>query len=602
MSRRRVLNGPDIASGLSDGAIEDEIMGTIMQVIPGPGQEFKETIEKVVKNYVSRQAHLGGMLEYNAQTALSNPDNTLVWDWNQATVEDGKPYTERTMKSILNPNQYGENIREIIILKSRFSMSPLNTGAVSETRVIPTDPTTWYQAGKIAKGPTAIEPDVLVLKFINGQWYIFIIELKIGAGQADTSKPKEHIQLMRGKRLMQYYISKYGGIIKPENIKLYFCAWMHGTKKSKVDFKKWDLVSGDQQWVAEVLQGPVPYSRVVGVEGEFIEAMLKRIEWFRTSGLGEILKKFTSKTGRYHDEWVKLGNKLQNKLKSKPLLFQAVNNLPPFAPVNLVTAKGRSNKAAGQAEGIRQAILFGSKSKNITQYTGTRLTAKVRDARRKTQIYYNEFKARYKERLRRQGQPTNLPENAFIRAFLTATPRTGTTPLARSINMMTRENIARRGDSLMRNAIVHHEKKPKNFINAKARLNAFAAKVTSSNQPRNIKNFITAIKSRVNSLRVAEPKARVERKRKSRNTPTETAIEFVKGFNTSKSVSNAQAQKIIKTLGGVRSIMASINGKGPTITNAQLRTAINASVPVQARASVRTAGVRRSYGSPASAF
>ena len=269
---------------------------------------------------------------------------------------------------------------------------------------------------------------------------------------------------------MQYYIDKYGGDISRENIKLYFSAWFHGSRKSKIDFTRWPVVQQDRRWDRKDLKGAAAYAEVIGVKGDFIKAMLEKLEAYRTRILGGVLKKFTSKTGRYYSNWKQMEQKLMNKLRSHPENLAAVGNFPAFAPGPLIADKGRSNKAETFRAGVRQALLLGNKSKNITQYTGARLTAKVRNARRKTRVYYDEFKTRYGERLRRQGTNTSkLTENNYIKAFLTATPR-GSTPLARSINMMTGQNIYTKGNMLMRNAKAHHEKNPrsKSFTNTKS--------------------------------------------------------------------------------------------------------------------------------------
>jgi hypothetical protein len=601
MPKRKITAASDVASALIDGAIEDDIMGTIMQSIPGPSREFKEKIENVVKDYVSRQAHLGGILEYTSHTAVVDGASTIVWDWNQTTVSEAvkKDNAHTLMPLILNPSRQGPGVKEIIILKSRFDLSPINEKEISTQSVLPGNPKTWGQLASIAKGPLSIEPDVIVLVKIGGVWYLYIIELKIGAGQAAMNTPKEHVQLMRGKRLIQYYISQFGGEVRPENIKLFFCAWMHGTRKTKVDFRRWEPAEGNSQWDAKVIKGPDEYGKVVGVKASFIDSMMKKLEAYRTRILGQVLKKFTSKTGRYTEEWQKMERKLMNNLRLHPENLSRIGNLPQFAPSNLVSGKGYSGKAQGFGAGVRRAILMGTKSKNVTRYTGARLTAKVRDSRRKARIYYNNFKARYAERLKRAGQSTNMTENAYIRAFLTESPRTGTTPRAKSINMKSAENIATNADKLAHEArALHANHKFKNFVNTKAAFNSLAAKVANSNHPSNLKVGIAHLKTSLNTLRAPAPKQPVLGKRQVRNTPTETSLLFIKGF---QNMPNARAQKVLKSLGGARSVMASINGKGPVITNSQLRSAINASVPKSVRASVRTAGVKRSYGSPRSA-
>jgi hypothetical protein len=604
---KRVITKPtDVADGLADGAIEEDIIGTIMQRIPGPSEEFKKKIERVVKDYVSRQAHLGGILEYTAHTAVSDSEHTLVWDWNQTTVlsdEVNKSNEDALMPLILNPSRQGPNIKEIIILKSRFSFAPLNINSIANSSILPGNSTTWEQITKMAKGPGSIEPDVIVLKRIDGVWYLYIVELKIGAGQAEMSKPKEHFQLMRGKRLMQYYIDKYKDIseIKKENIKLYFCAWMHGTAKPKVDFKRWEPAEGNAQWDAHVLQGPDKYAEVIGVKGRFIDAMLKKLESYRQEALASIFKKFTSKTGRYYDEWQKLQKKIVNNLRAHPKNFEAVGEPPAFAPHPLISAKGYSGKVKTFAAGVKNAVQLVGKSKSPTHFTGARLTAKVRDARRKAHVYYKNFKLRYKERLRRSGQPTNQPESVFISAFLTATPITGTTPRAKSINLASRQNIERNVNRIAREALsLHSQSKFKNFANAKARFGALAARIKNSNHPANFKNTVATIRATINRLPGPTTKPPVERKRKATNTPTETSLLFIKGF---QNMPNAQAKKVLKTLGGAQTVMASLNGKGRVITNSQLRNAINASVPKQARTSVRAGGTARrvysnSPGSP----
>jgi hypothetical protein len=595
----------NLADVVTDGAIEEDLseeaVGTIMQRIPGPNPEFKSKIERVVKDYVSRQAHLGGILEYTSHTAVVDPEHTLVWDWNQATVTENN--SAALMPLILRPSEQGTTgtLKEIIILKSRFSFAPMNNKYIASSSVLPGNSTTWQQLASKAKGPTSIEPDVIVLKRINGVWYLYIVELKIGAGQADKSNPKEHIQLMRGKRLIQYYIDEYGSDIKPENIKLYFCAWMHGTAKKVVDFKRWEPAEGNAQWDAHVLQGPDKYAEVIGVKGRFIDAMLKKLESYRQEALASIFKKFTSKTGRYYDEWQQLQKKIVNNLRAHPKNFEAAGEPPAFAPHPLISAKGYSGKVKTFAAGVKNAVQLLGKSKSPSQFTGARLTAKVRDARRKAHVYYKNFKLRYKERLRRSGQTTNQPESVFISAFLTATPRTGTTPRAKSINLASRQNIERNVNRIAREALsLHSQSKFKNFANAKARFSALAARIKNSNHPANFKNTVATIRATINRLPGPASRPPVERKRKATNTPTETSLIFIKGF---QNMPNTQAKKVLKTLGGAQTVMASLNGKGQAITNSQLRNAINASVPKQTRTSVRAGGTARrvysnSPGSP----
>jgi hypothetical protein len=228
-------------------------------------------------------------------------------------------------------------------------------------------------------------------------------------------------------------------------------------------------------------------------------------------------------------------------------------------------------------------------------------TLKVRDARRKAHVYYKNFKLRYKERLRRSGQSINQPESVFISAFLTATPITGTTPRAKSINLVSRQNIERNVNRIAREVLsLHTQHKFKNFANAKARFVALANRIKNSNHPQKFRNDVSSIRATINRLQAPAPKPPVERKRKATNTPTETSLIFIKGF---QNMPNTQAKKVLKTLGGAQTVMASLNGKGQAITNSQLRNAINASVPKQARTSVRASGTARrvysnSPGSP----
>ena len=185
MPRRKITTPAEVADALVDGAVEEDVMGTIMQSIPNLTEEFRDKIERVVKDYVSRQAHLGGILEYTSHTAVVEPSTTVVWDWNQTTVAgEGvkKENARELMPLILNPSRNGPHVKEVIILKSRFDLYPLNTGDVSNELVTSGNPIMWKQTAGIAKGPKSIEPDVIVLKKIGGVWYLYIVELKIGAG------------------------------------------------------------------------------------------------------------------------------------------------------------------------------------------------------------------------------------------------------------------------------------------------------------------------------------------------------------------------------------------------------------------------------------
>jgi hypothetical protein len=583
MPRRQVSSAEDMASGMADDSLEDDVMGTIIQTIPGLSTEYRQKIEQTVKYYVSRQAHFGGILEYTAQNALVDRAHTLIYDWNQVTVDSENAAS--LMPYILSPVQkYGPNVREIIILKSRFNLSMINGGPIGNEQIVASHPNTWGWAKGSAKGASAIEPDVIVIKFVNGRWKIYIIELKIGAGQAAMTHPKEHLQLMRGKRMLKYYMDALGSEVRYDDVELYFCAWMQGTKKSEVDFKAWAPAAGASAWKTHIMKGPKAYGAFVGVKYQFIDDLIKKLEWSRTTILSQIFKKFTSKTGRYHNAWKNLGSKLTRGINKEAQNAALLGTLPPMLPNPLITAKGYSNKATGFANVTRAQARFGQKSKNAAAYTKARLTEKVRSSRRKGLIYYTDFKTRYKERLRRMGQSVNQPENVFMRAFVSATPRTGSTPAAKSIDLLSNEDVVLRGQAFQKEIIrLHSGKKPKDFINAKARFNSFAAKVSGSNHQKNIRNYIATLKSNFNALPVYAARAPVRRKSPSGPTAKNTAIAFVQSFQPG--ITAAQATAMVKELGGVKTVANRLD-KG-TITNVNLGSAFAKTMQSMRAPSVR---------------
>jgi len=590
MGRKKlVTTGLELGSGLVK---QEEVMGSLMEMIEGLPESFRQKISPGIKGFVSRQAHLGGILEYTAQSAVVDPQHTLVYDWNQTTVQESvkKSNAAQLMPFILNPEIYtkpgGPRIKEIIILKSRFSLAQVNSDPIRSENILAGRPETWGQLHKQAKGPDSIEPDVIVLKYINGQWYIYIVELKIGAGQADPGKPKEHFQLMRGKRLFMYYQRYLGlNLVKPENIKLYFTSWMHGTPKNTPVFKRWDgAPSGsDNMWSCKLLQGSKDYAKVIGVDGDFIDSILKKLELARTSILSSITKKFTSKTGRYHENWKKMAQNLTKKIKNNPRLLEAVSTLPPRLPHPNVESKNYSNKATGFVEKTRNEALFGQRNKDPTKYTSALLTRKIRNSRKKAMVYYSAFKNRYKERLARAGQRTNISEANFIKALLNPSPITGTTPVASAMNMMHANNLARNIDQITKATFAAWKGKPAKFLEAKAKFNAFSRNVFNSNhgkRPGLIKNYMTAQKAYINSLKVhvPAPKARAPPKPRPMSENMQTATLLVKSFAQTMGVNmtNAQAQKVIKskTVGGVNKITRSLVGASPPIKNENLASAI----------------------------
>ena len=596
MGRTKVTTGLDLAQGLVEGAAEEEVMGSILgSAVDNLSPEFKKELELSVKEFVSRQAHFGGILEYTAQSAVVDPVHTVVYDWNQTTVAEqiSRGVTQvnaaELMPWILDPDRKyaranGPKIKEIIILKSRFDLAPINSGSIGSERIVPHLTTTWWGIAGDAKGKTAIEPDVLVLKYIDGKWHLYIIELKIGAGQADKSKPKEHYQLMRGKRLFMYYQQRLGlYAIDPKNIKLYFCAWMQGTPKKTVDFKVWlGAPESDKTspWYCKVLQGDKAYSDVVGVKGRFISALLQKMEWVRTRRLVGFGKKFISKTGRYHAQWMNLGRKLTKTIMNEPNA-EALGQLPKMIPNALIQTKGHSGKAVHQAGRAAAQGLEAINRKNITLYSKGLLTSKVRNARRKTQVYYNLFKDRYKERLKRAGQPTNLPENFFLKAFITPSPITGSTPVS-AINAMRPLNVYQKANRLAAAAQnAHTRRSPGTFMRAKTNLNNFARNVNASGQVKYIKNFVLSQKTKINTLPVYSPKKPPPRKTPKPRTMSanmQTATLLVKSFAQTMGVNmnNAQAQRVVKskTIGGVNKVSRSLVGSSPPIKNENLANAI----------------------------
>jgi hypothetical protein len=487
---------------------QEEILGSILQFVHGIPGTMRLEIEASIKNLVSRQAHFGGILEYTAQQFVTDR-NTKVLDWNQTTVNQAN--YRQLMPLILDHKG-----PETIFLKSRFELSMVNSDASEIVGGYP-----WSSVKLKAKGKDAIEPDVVVCKIINGKLYIYIIELKIGAGQAGND-PKEHLQLMRGKRLFQLYFAKMiaEGLIPASTpvpkIKLYFCAWMHNSKKTTVDFKRFKPVAGLKEYEVKELAGPDSYASLVGVNGRFISAMIKKLDYVRFYVLAKILKKFFSKGGRYTNAAFKLAANLNANINKISGAANIARTLPQIIPGG--NAKGHSEKAVGFARAVARNISFKPPSKSATQLSNIELKRKIRRSREKALIRYQLFAERYKARAKRAGQASPTA-NKIMQAFLNPSP-TSPTP-ANSVNIYTNRNIGMRltkYTNAMASAVERSntslfntgKTEAKSFINRVLK----SAKTTAA-----AKQWVAGKLSQINSYtRPISPKATGGTKRKAGNT------------------------------------------------------------------------------------
>jgi len=504
---------------------QEEILGSILQFVHGIPGTMRLEIEASIKNLVSRQAHFGGILEYTAQQFVTDR-NTKVLDWNQTTVTAINKQT-KTKKNVTPANwrkfmplilDY-KGPHDTIFLKSRFNLDLVNE---DNTPIVPGG-RTWSSPdikGK-AKGKDAIEPDVIVCKIINGKLYIYIIELKIGAGQAGND-PKEHLQLMRGKRLFQLYFAKMKeeGLIPASTpfpkIRLYFCAWMHNSKKTTVDFKRFKPVAGLKEYEVKELAGPDAYASLVGVNGRFISAMIKKLDYVRFYILAKILKKFFSKGGRYANAASKLAANLNANINKIPGAANIARTLPQIIPGG--NDKGHSEKAVGFARAVARNISFKPPSKSATHLSNIELKRKIRRSREKALIRYQLFAERYKARAKRAGQASPTA-NKIMQAFLNPSP-TSPTP-ANSVNIYTNRNIGMRLTKYTNAMASAVERSNTSLFNTgKAEAKSFINRVLkSAKTTAAAKQWVTGKLSQINSYtRPISPKATGGTKRKAGNT------------------------------------------------------------------------------------
>lgn len=538
---------------------QEEILGSILQFVHGIPGTMRLEIEASIKNLVSRQAHFGGILEYTAQQFVTDR-NTKVLDWNQTTVNQAN--YRQLMPLILDHKG-----PETIFLKSRFELSMVNSDA---SEIVGGH--TWSSVKLKAKGKDAIEPDVVVCKIINGKLYIYIIELKIGAGQAGND-PKEHLQLMRGKRLFELYFLKMiaEGLIPASTpmpkIKLYFCAWMHNSKKTTVDLKRFKPVAGLKEYEVKELAGPDSYASLVGVNGRFISAMIKKLDYVRFYVLAKILKKFFSKGGRYTNAAAKLAANLNANINKIPGAANIARTLPQIIPGG--NGKGHSEKAVGFARAVARNISFKPPSKSATHLSNIELKRKIRRSREKALIRYQLFAERYKARAKRAGQASPTA-NKIMQAFLNPSP-TSPTP-ANSVNIYTNRNIGMRltkYTNAMASAVERSntslfntgKTEAKSFINRVLK----SAKTTAA-----AKQWVTGKLSQINSYtRPISPKAAGGTKRKaggtagggakrSRSNTNNKIVTWVSTV-TGQQLTPAQAKTLAKSYGTFKQLTANIN-------------------------------------------
>jgi hypothetical protein len=537
---------------------QEEVLGSILQFVHGIPATMRLEIEASIKNLVSRQAHFGGILEYTAQQFVTD-SNTKVLDWNQTTVNQTN--YKQLMPLILNHKG-----PETIFLKSRFELSMVNSDA---SEIV--EGHTWSSVKLKAKGKDAIEPDVVVCKIINGKLYIYIIELKIGAGQAGND-PKEHLQLMRGKRLFQLYFAKMieEGLIPASTpvpkIKLYFCAWMHNSKKTTVDFKRFKPVAGLKEYDVKELAGPDAYASLVGVNGRFISAMIKKLDYVRFYILAKILKKFFSKGGRYTNAAAKLAANLNANINKIPGAANIARTLPQLIPGG--GGKGHSEKAVGFARAVARNISFKPPSKSASHLSNIELKRKIRRSREKALIRYQLFADRYKARAKRAGQ-ASPPANKIMQAFLNPSP---TSPIpANSVNIYTNRNIGMRltkYTNAMASAVERSntslfntgKSEAKSFINRVLK----SAKTTAA-----AKQWVTGKLSQINSYsRPISPKATGGTKRKAGNTAGGAAKRSRSNTNnkivtwissvTGQKVTPTRAKTLAKSYGTFKQLISNI--------------------------------------------
>lgn len=537
---------------------QEEVLGSILQFVHGIPATMRLEIEASIKNLVSRQAHFGGILEYTAQQFVTD-SNTKVLDWNQTTVNQTN--YKQLMPLILNHKG-----PETIFLKSRFELSMVNSDA---SEIV--EGHTWSSVKLKAKGKDAIEPDVVVCKIINGKLYIYIIELKIGAGQAGND-PKEHLQLMRGKRLFQLYFAKMieEGLIPASTpvpkIKLYFCAWMHNSKKTTVDFKRFKPVAGLKEYDVKELAGPDAYASLVGVNGRFISAMIKKLDYVRFYILAKILKKFFSKGGRYTNAAAKLAANLNANINKIPGAANIARTLPQIIPGG--GGKGHSEKAVGFARAVARNISFKPPSKSASHLSNIELKRKIRRSREKALIRYQLFADRYKARAKRAGQ-ASPPANKIMQAFLNPSP---TSPIpANSVNIYTNRNIGMRltkYTNAMASAVERSntslfntgKSEAKSFINRVLK----SAKTTAA-----AKQWVTGKLSQINSYsRPISPKATGGTKRKAGNTAGGAAKRSRSNTNnkivtwissvTGQKVTPTRAKTLAKSYGTFKQLISNI--------------------------------------------
>lgn len=537
---------------------QEEVLGSILQFVHGIPATMRLEIEASIKNLVSRQAHFGGILEYTAQQFVTD-SNTKVLDWNQTTVNQTN--YRQLMPLILNHKG-----PETIFLKSRFELSMVNSDA---SEIV--EGHTWSSVKLKAKGKDAIEPDVVVCKIINGKLYIYIIELKIGAGQAGND-PKEHLQLMRGKRLFQLYFAKMieEGLIPASTpipkIRLYFCAWMHNSKKTTVDFKRFKPVAGLKEYDVKELAGPDAYASLVGVNGRFISAMIKKLDYVRFYILAKILKKFFSKGGRYTNAAAKLAANLNANINKIPGAANIARTLPQLIPGG--GGKGHSEKAVGFARAVARNISFKPPSKSASHLSNIELKRKIRRSREKALIRYQLFADRYKARAKRAGQ-ASPPANKIMQAFLNPSP---TSPIpANSVNIYTNRNIGMRltkYTNAMASAVERSntslfntgKSEAKSFINRVLK----SAKTTAA-----AKQWVTGKLSQINSYsRPISPKATGGTKRKAGNTAGGAAKRSRSNTNnkivtwissvTGQKVTPTRAKTLAKSYGTFKQLISNI--------------------------------------------
>jgi hypothetical protein len=341
---------------------------------------------------------------------------------------------------------------------------------------------------------------------------------------------------------------------------------MHNSKKTTVDFKRFKPVAGLKEYDVKELAGPDAYASLVGVNGRFISAMIKKLDYVRFYILAKILKKFFSKGGRYTNAAAKLAANLNANINKIPGAANIARTLPQIIPGG--GGKGHSEKAVGFARAVARNISFKPPSKSASHLSNIELKRKIRRSREKALIRYQLFADRYKARAKRAGQ-ASPPANKIMQAFLNPSP---TSPIpANSVNIYTNRNIGMRltkYTNAMASAVERSntslfntgKSEAKSFINRVLK----SAKTTAA-----AKQWVTGKLSQINSYsRPISPKATGGTKRKAGNTAGGAAKRSRSNTNnkivtwissvTGQKVTPTRAKTLAKSYGTFKQLISNI--------------------------------------------